>query len=346
MGVHFETSDEVVVRLLERDAWTLTKLSYSMDTTSRSLRRMIITGTDGEARHLRIEKGRKLSVPDVLYHFRNLPEGSAVRHGMDAGSALAIEDAPRDHQGDAVHRVHADELQTGGDEQADDAYSVYLEQMLEDLGEAAGRSSAALEEAVGDFLGPGAAEEEGDDDAEDLGAVEPPDDECEAGDADEAPPPEANQEVVAAVEAAAEALGPIVPVEVLAEPAAPAASAAVDAPPPASPLPPPPIPPPADTGWEISDVGYVTATNYPPFEPGRRVGLVGYRGTGASIFANCHIHPKCSVSAGIRRHHMDRSHMAEWLLLAEPIDRTAPMEDRLAAGKRHRDLWVNPNRAE
>ena len=80
----------------------------------------------------------------------------------------------------------------------------------------------------------------------------------------------------------------------------------------------------------------------PPHNAVPTVGLVGYRGDRTNIFANCHLHPKCSVSAGIMRHHVPKEYMAEWLMLGEVVDRDAPMEQRLAAGAAHRARWVRP----
>ena len=91
----------------------------------------------------------------------------------------------------------------------------------------------------------------------------------------------------------------------------------------------------------ISDIGYVKTTK-PGFDPDQVIGYVNYRGDGSNIFANCHLHPKCSVSAGIRRHDVTREYMAEWLTMGEPVSLDLPRDVRLAAGVRHRELWVRP----
>eukprot|EP00959_Pyramimonas_sp_CCMP1952_P209933 4392487-Pyramimonas_sp.AAC.1 len=80
----------------------------------------------------------------------------------------------------------------------------------------------------------------------------------------------------------------------------------------------------------------------PPHSGVPTCGFVGYRGDRTNIFANCHLHPKCSVSAGIMRHHVPMKYMAEWLMLGEVVDRDLPMEERMAAGARHRARWVRP----
>lgn len=129
-------------------------------------------------------------------------------------------------------------------------------------------------------------------------------------------------EVVAAVEQVAAAL---------AEPS-PASQQAAD----------PPPPPQPDVGFTISDLGYVRSTR-PGADPERMVGLVGWKRDGRSIFANCHLHAVCSISAGIMRVNISREWMAAWLVQGEVPPAGATREERRLLGVQHRQLWRKPD---
>ena len=331
VSIHFETSDEVARRLLERSSWTLTKLAYKEDTTSRSLRRMIITGTIGEARALRLEKDRKVSARDIFMDFNQLPKGSAIQQGAAEGEALAIDEASRGSDRDIMR----DDVE-GEDERGDASFSACFEEMVGDVVAFAGVGNDALHEVMLDFLGEQADDFDKEDDAEDLGAAEPAadDDMRGGGEGDEIA--EVLTEVVDMVELAHEAFAPAPPAGPPDDPVA----LPVEGPHP-PPLAHAEVPPPDAPVFEISELGYVTSSR-PPFGPNTRLGLVGYRGDNTSIYANCHMHPKCSVSAGIRVRPVSREWMASWLARGVPIDTKAPMVDRLAEGQRHRALWAKP----
>lgn len=95
------------------------------------------------------------------------------------------------------------------------------------------------------------------------------------------------------------------------------------------------------SGVWISPLGYVR-TNKPGHNPEVVIGLVGYKRDGKSIFANCHLHSVCSVSAGIQRRDVPTSHMAEWLAAGVPPPPGASVAEKKAMGVKHRELWKRP----
>ena len=189
--------------------------------------------------------------------------------------------------------------------------------------------------------------EEGEHDAIALGAAEPPDDVEESaadpgvhgprplaaveGPADE-PIPEVQPDLVAAVDEVGRAFDPPDVVAAAEEVCRGSSSASTDPPPP------PPFP---ACGYLISDLGYVTF-NRPGHDPTKPIGLVGWKRDGKSIFANCHLHPVCSISAGIQRVHIPREHMAEWLCTGQKQPPGLSREARLAMGAEHRRNYVRP----
>lgn len=72
------------------------------------------------------------------------------------------------------------------------------------------------------------------------------------------------------------------------------------------------------------------------------MGLVGFKRDGKSIFAGCHMHSVCSISAGIMRQAIPKEHMAEWLCLGTPPPPGASIATRKALGVEHRKLWQKP----
>lgn len=323
VGLLFETSDEVVARLLERPSWNLVQLEYTMDIESKSLMRMLVKGELGGRVQLRIDANRKVSDQDAFFRFASMSKGSAVQQGVDASSVAPLCDV-EDH--DMAGGTGGAGAQEGDDHEARELFQEYLGEMMDDFVMVADGLAAdsRIDDIVQDYLGDQDDKEEGND-AADLGADEPVGEEPDEGGpgGENSGPDEVDgpvEPVVRDIERVAEAFHPEGP---------------------SGHEPPPPLPAPEGPGWEISDLGYVT-TSQPPFAPNTTVGLVGYKADGSSIFANCHSHPKCSVSAGIRVRDVPREYMARWLMLGIPIDRKAPLEARLAAGRRHRDLWVKP----
>ena len=103
-----------------------------------------------------------------------------------------------------------------------------------------------------------------------------------------------------------------------------------------------PIPPPFPAcGYTISDLGYVRC-NRGGHDPTKTVGLVGWKTDGRSIFANCHLHPACSVSARITRQGIIREHLAEWLCKGQRPPPGMSREDRVQMGKEHPALFSGP----
>lgn len=96
-----------------------------------------------------------------------------------------------------------------------------------------------------------------------------------------------------------------------------------------------------ECGYSVSPLGYVRC-NKPGFDPDRIIGLVGYKRDGKSIFANCHMHSVCSVSAGIMVQDVPRDWMAAWLARGAPPPPGASVAERKQLGKEHRKLWKRP----
>ena len=130
--------------------------------------------------------------------------------------------------------------------------------------------------------------------------------------------PAGDDDVIAAVDAADVAL------------AVPLADAAGEA-----------VPAAAHGYFSISPLGYVKCS-LPNFDPDKVIGHIGHTRDGASIFANCRLHPKCTVTCGVRRHDVSREYMAAWLCMGEPVDKALPRAEREAAGRHHVALWKRP----
>jgi hypothetical protein len=336
LGIHFETSGELILRLLERPVWTLTRLEHTMSTTSHSLRRMVVQGISGDAVPLRAEAGRRVAVPDAFAEFCRLPQGSAIQSGIADSTVFpgALGDDVDEAGVDASDGMECDP-------EASEMVDHMLEDMLEDmLSSIEAPSAQMVGEIVAEFCGvDGGSDGEDDDqhdDSHECGATEPEDrvPEDVSDGLQEGPPIEVIQEVADALDLASSALG------------FGASSSSSGGPDP--PLAPVAAPAPAIVGadeqeprFTISELGYVR-TSRAPFQPNQQLGLVGYKSDMSAIFANCHVHPHCSVSCGIRRHDVAREVMAEWLLLAVPISETAPMAERREETKRHRAAWIKP----
>lgn len=150
------------------------------------------------------------------------------------------------------------------------------------------------------------------------------------------PQMEPNEEAIAVVDAAAAVL------ELDKEQRGPtgtsrdAASASGNASPPADAA--EPFPP---SGFVISELGYVRC-NRPGHDPAKVIGLVGLKRDGKSIFANCHLHAVCSVSAGVMRKDVPPDHMADWLCQGTPAPPGATTAERKALGVEHRRFWRRP----
>ena len=109
-----------------------------------------------------------------------------------------------------------------------------------------------------------------------------------------------------------------------------------------------PVPAPAAPGVEHSDVhisplGHVSCSR-PEFNEFPTLGLVGWkRGSRRDIFANCHLHPRCSLSRGTATRPITLEHMAQWLASGRVASRSEPHNVRLSAGKEHRDAFRRPD---
>ena len=99
--------------------------------------------------------------------------------------------------------------------------------------------------------------------------------------------------------------------------------------------------PPEHPEFDISPLGYVRGFGHPHF--GKVVGLVNYKRDGRSVFANCHLHPKCSMSAGIMRADIPTTWMASWLIRGKPTTPEMSREQKLQFGQDHRDDWARPD---
>ena len=318
--IHHETSDELVLRLIRRRrCWSLSVVKYTMDVTSGDLLSMVV---DGEEDAVKLEvTSRRVPAEDAFHDFLRMSAGSAVRSGLRRAAAPSPSaSSSRDVAPVCDAAEPSDNLEAILEE--------YLagDEFFADFGDAA----AFADESLG--FGDGHPAEDDVDDAAAFGCEEPV--APEGGEAGVAEPfplldddvPEAIPELVDAVVDAAADLGGEDPGEVVA-PGEPEVGAGADV-----------APAPA---YSISKLGYVTALT-PPLGPNRVVGLVNVKADGSSIFANCHIHPHCSVSAGIRRFDVSREYMAEWLLKAKPICRTAPRAERLELARQHQAEWVRP----
>lgn len=93
--------------------------------------------------------------------------------------------------------------------------------------------------------------------------------------------------------------------------------------------------------YTLSPMGYVTSHRAP--HAGQILGLVGYKRDAKSIFANCHLHSKCSISSGIMRINIEREWMAEWLMRGVPPPPGASVIQKQLMGAEHRTLWARPD---
>lgn len=250
--------------------------------------------------------------------FLALPKGSAIDHGVSqASEGSALDDG-----------VHDDEP---FDEVVEEAHTS-LEEMLGEIMEGFFDNPDDLDELVRELDGE-EPDAEGEDDAEALGVAYPEavglDPEILPDHAD-VPVDFVDDEFVAVAESAEECLA--LPLHDAPDGVHPAAGSSGDC------EPPPEV---WVDGIHISALGYVRCSRA-GFDPVRVIGFVSYRGDMSSIFANCHLHPACSVSAGIRRNDVPREHMASWLAMGEVVDKTLPRPERLMAGTRHRTVWKKP----
>ena len=99
-----------------------------------------------------------------------------------------------------------------------------------------------------------------------------------------------------------------------------------------------------DEGLHVSPLGYVTCS-WPKFVglDTPTLGLIGMKLNNEEMFANCHLHPKCSLGRSVQVKSRPRMHMAKWLAMGRPVPRSAPRAERLAAGAEHRALYRPPS---
>ena len=321
--IAIDTSDMFVERLLCRQAWNVARMEYTEDFDMHDLSYLLVTGA-GDAVALEKKASQKVQAADAFMDALQLPQGSAIQRGLAAAS--------RQHGGDPL----PDGAGAGAPEVDGVAPLDELEAMFEHMLDFEDPDLVCAMEVVSDHLdGDGVCEEEAIDDAATFGMAVPEDNHDAAEPHASEPPaiPEGsgavdpNEKCIEAVSLAGEALpGHVDDVA--------AGASTSSAPPPA-----------VDFGdglpFDIDSLGYVRGRG-PPHDPLRTVGLVGFRGDGSSIFANCHLHPSCSVSCGVRVRPVTKDWMAKWLMKGEVVSRDLPRDVRVAAGKRHRAEWVRP----
>ena len=329
--IFFETGDELVERLLCRSGWMLAPVEYRIDETAESLLNMVVTS---EGDHVRLEpsaRSRPAASEDALLAFLALPAGDAVAHGLaqarcNDGPGLP-ESSDSKSFGDEADDVEAAE---GMDDIEAMLCDVLEREFGWDLGDF-GEVEAVAAELDGEPL---------DDDALDdsfaLGVAPldvEPSTEAGAEEGAEEAPDAVNAEFVDVVVAASEFLSSPADGEAPCGPAAASSSSSSSSGgAPAEELP---------DGISISLLGYVKCSRV-GFDPDRVIGYVSTKADGSSIFANCHLHAACSVSAGIKRFDVSRAYMASWLAMGENTDRDLPRAQRLEAGVRHRTFWKRP----
>ena len=99
---------------------------------------------------------------------------------------------------------------------------------------------------------------------------------------------------------------------------------------------------PADSQWStdrqvvMTPVGYVRGMTSK--HGGQVVGRVGMYTDKKTVYAGCHLHPKCEIKCGIVTRDVDRMKLARWLTLG--VDsRGMDRAERLRLGQLHRSLW-------
>lgn len=91
-------------------------------------------------------------------------------------------------------------------------------------------------------------------------------------------------------------------------------------------------------GFVISPLGYVRC-NRPGHDPQKTVGLVALKTNDKAMFANCHLHSKCSITVGMIRNPVSKETMAEWLCKGIPPPPEMRRADTRQLGIEHRQLW-------
>lgn len=313
--IRHESSDELVMRLLCRKEWRVSTVKYRMDTIEDTLLSMVVEGEE-EPTSLKHFQAEKVAAPDAFLSLLDLPQGSAVQQGAEGMGNLRPQ---RKKESGPFDRSPA-----AGTEPEEQVLGAELERMLGELIDEGSHEEESPQSDDSEEDGLDSAESDGD--AIRLGASDPVEpsggNAASSGDAAEVVGgPEAS--LVEAVVATSAALG-----DGGGEDGQASSSQAGEN------MQPSP-------SFEITEMGYVKGL-LPPHDPQRVVGLVGYKRDMSSIFANCHLHPACSVSAGIRRFDVPRTYMAQWLLLGEVLPEGVPRPERLEAGRRHRALWQRP----
>lgn len=323
-GLRFATSDEVLERIAIEgaDEWDIARVEYSVRTEGSSLRFMVVTGF-GVPVALDTKKKAKVACDDAFLDWLQVVQGqSRRRHASSVASASGSGLRPERADAQPAAGEPPSLLEAGGGEP-------FAEDYIE-VADVTGDALEELLEALVDEMG----SDDDDNDEETLGVAEPaalpPSDRpCPSGDGSPreervpaGPDPEAVDVVDKVISGweADESRG-------AATVKAPDASSTGEEFP--------------ECGFVLSSIGYVRC-NRPGFDPERTIGLVGYKTDGKSIFANCHLHSVCSISAGIMRQDVPREHMAEWLAKGIPPPPGASIAERKALGVEHRKLWARP----
>ena len=310
LGIFFVTSDELLYKLaIAGGQWQVFALSYDM-VAGDTLLNMRVTGDTSQV-DLEGQLGGHVRNEDAFYAWQRLPVGrptdAPLEDDLDEdghGEASNNDDGPCDDDADAAGVAEA--------VVAADAVGEALESMLAEMftddenTEGSGVSDVADDEVEAPVPQP-EEPDEGDDEAEGVG-----------GDDGATPPPEAAE----ARELGGEVSALLADAEV---------AVGDDA----------PIYGPESPEFTMSQLGYVRGLRAP--HTGDIIGLVGYKSDRRSIFANCHMHPACSISAGIMRCDIQPAWMANWLVSGTPIARDAPKEQRAALGLEHRRKWARPD---
>lgn len=329
-GFKHMTSDELMLALAARGEtqWEVSQVHYTIVAEGASLRYMQVVGFS-EPVLLELAQKTKVASADSFYSWLRLTDPRT--RGSAAGSSMSPEpQALTDRSWGEIRDIAMAEEAVEEPE---------LSEPEGDELDIVGETGANLEELLSAIFEESEGEGElGDEGA--LGASEPAGDGDIGGQVAPAVPeggpraPDPDDDVVAVVEAISAGLSPEAPGQ-----AAPGASDVAM----------PDVAAPAEEqfpecGFLISSLGYVRC-NRPGFNPDRPIGLVGYKTDQKSIFANCHQHSVCSISAGIMRQDVPPEHMAAWLCKGTPPPPGASVAERKALGVEHRKLWAKPTRA-
>lgn len=339
-GLWHLTSDEMILSLVlrgEQQHWEVSQVKYNMATGKNSLRYMLAASTC-EAELLEAQKRAKVAADDPFLQWLRLSKEGASSRGSKKQSRTTrppLVDSGRSiGQGSgatsstvlpqvALELEEEEDPDLFGDGEFDD---IILEDMLSELLSEELLPAECQDEVL---LGDGQADQEQmETDHRESGAsaaaasAEEPEQQSSDG---------PNGELIAVVDDVAAAFSvATAPQQGAGAPANVAASSSASQ-----------IEQFPESGFIISDLGYVRC-NWPGHDPANIIGLVGWKRDGKSIFAGCHLHSVCSVSAGTQRQNIPPEHMAKWLCMGQPAPPGASVSERKQLGVEHRKLWARP----